>query len=86
MENLTLEIENYILKRQIKAKDKKIFTLEVEKEFIRQQLETAQKLINSYYDKGKHDVNKYIIERKELSEGAKQFVRDIVEGKYNEDI
>ena len=59
---------------------KRIVFLENENARLKEELKTAQGLINGYYRKNKHDINKYIIERKELSEGAKRFVRDIVDG------
>ena len=67
MENITLEVENYLLKRQLKDKEN--------------ELKIARSLINNYYGKNKHDVNKYIEDRKKISENAKRFIQDIVEGK-----
>ena len=58
--------------------------LKKENKKLKAELEVARKIINSYYEEGKHDVNKYLEnakEQKELSEGAKQFVQDIVDGK-----
>lgn len=46
--------------------------------------EIMRNLINNYYEKGKHDVNKYLADAKqkrELSDNAKRFVRDIIEGR-----
>jgi len=46
--------------------------------------EVMQKIIDSYYQQDKHDLNKFLEREKkygELSDGAKQFVKDIVEGK-----
>lgn len=95
MENMTLEIENYLLKRQLKEKNKKIFTLEIEKELAKQELdkkerelELANDLINNYYRKGKHDVNSYLSQRKEqeLSDDAKRFIRDIERGLDDEEV
>ena len=59
-------------------------SLKKENRKLKAELEVARKIINSYYEEGKHDVNKYLEnakEQKELSEGAKQFVQDIVDGK-----
>ena len=67
MENITLEVENYLLKRQLKDKEN--------------ELKIARSLINNYYGKNKHDLNKYIVDRKKISENAKRFIQDIVEGK-----
>ena len=51
---------------------------------LRAENEVARKIINSYYQEDKHDINKYLAKAKEekgLSEGAKKFVHDIAEGK-----
>ena len=69
-----LETENSLLKKQLKRKEN--------------ELEIARRLINSYYEENKHDVNKYLEERKqeELSDGAKRFIHDIERGLYDETI
>ena len=46
--------------------------------------EVARSLINSYYQEDKHDINKFLEREKtyvELSDGAKKFIQDIVEGR-----
>lgn len=67
--NLELEIE--LLKRQLKKKD--------------EELKIAHDLINSYYQENKHDLSKYVMQHEkihsELSRGAKDFVRDVAEGR-----
>jgi len=58
--------------------------LKKENRKLKAELEVAKKIINSYYEEGKHDVNKYLEnakEQKELSDNAKKFVQDIVDGK-----
>ena len=58
--------------------------LKKENRKLKAELEVARKIINSYYQEGKHDVNKYLEnakEQKELSDNAKKFVQDIVDGK-----
>lgn len=63
-----LETENSLLKKQLKRKES--------------ELEVARALINSYYEEGKHNVNKYLEQRKkqELSDNAKRFIHDIGRG------
>ena len=64
----SLEVENFLLKRQLRKKES--------------ELQTAINLINSYYEQDKHDLNKYLSKVKvnvNLSDGAKQFVKDIAE-------
>ena len=58
--------------------------LKKENKKLKAELEVARKIINSYYEEGKHDVNKYLEnakEQRELSDNAKKFVQDIVDGK-----
>ena len=66
----SLEVENFLLKKQLRKKES--------------ELQAARNLINSYYEQDKHDLNKYLAKVKvniNLSDGAKQFVKDIAEEK-----
>ena len=60
----------------------------LENKRLKQELEVARNLIDSYYQENKHDLNKYLAEKKEqeLSDGAKQFIRDIERGLKDETI
>lgn len=61
--------------------------LKKENRKLKAELEVARKIINSYYQEGKHDVNKYLEnakEQQELSDGAKRFVQDIIKEQNNE--
>jgi len=63
---------------------RKISRLEHENKRLKEELEVARKIIDSYYREEKYDVNKYLEkakEQRELSDNAKRFVQDIVDGK-----
>lgn len=53
--------------------------LKRENQQLKTENETMRNLINSYYQEDKHDLRKFMKNKKqlELSDGAKQFVRDI---------
>ena len=53
--------------------------LKKENQQLKNENETMRNLINSYYQEDKHDLRKFMKNKKqlELSDGAKQFVRDI---------
>lgn len=83
---MTTHSENWLQKKIDELEDK-IFNLETENSLLKKQLkrketelEVAKRLIDSYYQENKHDINKYIIERKQLSKNGKQFVQDIAKG------
>ena len=57
-------------------------SLKKENRELKAQNEVMRKIIDSYYQEDKHDVNKYLAkakEQKELSEGAKNFVKYVCE-------
>lgn len=61
--------------------------LKKENRKLKAELEVARKIINSYYQEDKHDINKYLEnakEQKSLSDNAKQFIQDIVKEINNE--
>ena len=72
---MTIYDEYQRLKDQVKE-------YKLENKRLKQELEVARNLIDSYYQENKHDLNKYLAERKEqeLSDGAKKFVQDITKG------
>lgn len=85
---MTTHTDNWLQKKIDELEDK-IFNLETENTLLKKQirrkeseLEVARRLINSYYEENKHNVNEYLAKRKEqeLSDNAKQFVQDIVKG------
>lgn len=63
--------------------------LKKENKRLKTELEVARKIINSYYQEDKHDINKYLEntkEQKSLSDNAKQFIQDIVKELDNESV
>ena len=57
--------------------------LKKENRELKAQNQVMRKIIDSYYEEDKHDVNKYLAkakEQRELSEKAKKFVQDIERG------
>ena len=62
-------------------------SLKKENRKLKAELEVARKIINSYYQEDKHDINKYLEnakEQKSLSDNAKQFIQDIIKELDNE--
>ena len=62
-------------------------SLKKENRKLKAELEVARKIINSYYQEDKHDINKYLEnakEQKSLSDNAKQFIQNIIKELDNE--
>ena len=67
---------------EYEALKKQLHELKKENKELKAELDIARRLINSYYEENKHNVNEYLADRKEqeLSDDAKRFVQDVAKG------